>query len=82
VVDNGLPTTGKRLVFIDEERSVLLSEKKAGSNGIYSKAFTEFLCEFNGQPSGKILYRCLGRTLPRRVLNRLPVRCLRRRSRR
>jgi hypothetical protein len=63
VIDNGLPTTGKRLVFIDEERSVLLSEKKAGSNGIYSKAFTEFLCEFNGQPSGQILYRSLGRTV-------------------
>ena len=53
VIDNGLPTTGKKLVFIDEEGAVLVSEKKAGGNGIYSEAFTELLCEFNGQPSGQ-----------------------------
>src|SRR4029077_5059197 len=63
VIDNGLPTVGKRLVFINEERPVLIPEKKAGGNGIYSKAFTELPCELNGQPSRQILYRCLCHTV-------------------
>ena len=36
VVDNSLPTVGKRLVSINQQRPVLIPEKKAGGNGIYS----------------------------------------------
>ena len=49
MIDNRLSAVSKRLVFVNQERPVLIPEEKTGSNRIDSNAFAELLFELAGE---------------------------------